>query len=169
MKTGPRGHGYSGIAVRPGAVAAVALIAAVLGGLVAALVADRSGRGATTDTVFVQGRGAALPVDRPLPSAGAKPLLGNGFNPAAIYQARGPGVVTVYAYFDDRPATEHAAQGSGFVISDRGELLTSAHVVTTAGERENQSAEPAAADRPRTVGGSPAAVSHTYELAALAR
>jgi S1-C subfamily serine protease len=139
--------GYSGIIVRPGAVAAVALVAAVLGGLVASLIADRSGDSTSTDTVFVQGRGGALPVDRTLTSAGARPLLGNGFDPAAIYRARSPGVVTVYSYFDDRPAAEHAAQGSGFVISPRGDLLTSAHVVTTAGEREDRGTDPVAADR----------------------
>jgi S1-C subfamily serine protease len=137
VKTGPNGHGYSGIVVRPGAVAAVAVIAAVLGGLVAVAVADRSGlaEGASTDTVFVSGGGAALPVERVLPEAGAKPLLGNRFDPAAIYRTRSPGVVTVYSYFDDSPPSRHAAQGSGFVISARGDVLTSAHVVTTAGER----------------------------------
>jgi 2-alkenal reductase len=135
--------------VRPGAVAAVALIAAVLGGLIAAVVADRTGSGesASTETVFVQGGDAALPVERALPATSAKPLLGNRFDPATIYRARSPGVVTVYSYFDDRPASEHAAQGSGFVISERGDVLTSAHVVTTAGEDQNSGAEPAEADR----------------------
>jgi S1-C subfamily serine protease len=74
----------------------------------------------------------------------ARPLLGNGFDPAAIYRARTAGVVTVYAYFDDRPASEHAAQGSGFVISKRGDVLTSAHVVTTAGDNDRT---PVGADR----------------------
>ena len=133
--------------MRPGAVAAVALIAAVLGGLFAVLLADRSGLadGASTDTVFVTGRGAALPVESTVPETSAKPLLGNGFDPVAIYRSRSAGVVTVYAYFDDRPATEHAAQGSGFIISKRGDVLTSAHVVTTAGENVDE--EAAAADR----------------------
>ena len=134
--------------MRLGAVAAVALIAAVLGGLFAVFVADRSGRddAASTDTVFVSGAGAALPVERTLPESSAKPLLGNGFDPAAIYRARGAGVLTVYAYFEDRPPGEHAAQGSGFVISKRGHILTSAHVVTTAGEGESGRAS-VAADR----------------------
>ena len=134
--------------MRPGAVAAVALIAAVLGGLVAVFVADRTGSddAASTDTVFVSGAGAALPVERALPETSVKPLLGNGFDPAAIYRARTAGVVTVYAYFEDRPPGEHAAQGSGFVISKRGDILTSAHVVTTAGEGESERA-PVGADR----------------------
>jgi S1-C subfamily serine protease len=128
--------------MRPGAVALIALIAAVLGGLFAVVLADRSGlaEGRSTDTVFVSGRGSALPVERTLPDASARPLLGNGFDPAAIYRSRSAGVVTVYAYFDDRPASEHAAQGSGFVISKRGDILTSAHVVTTAREGERNAA-----------------------------
>jgi S1-C subfamily serine protease len=128
--------------LRPAVVALIALAAAVLGGLFAVVVADRSGlaEDASTDTVFVSGRGAALPIERDVPEASAKPLLGNEFDPAAIYQARSAGVVTVYAYFDDRPRSEHAAQGSGFVISKRGDILTSAHVVTTAREGEREAA-----------------------------
>jgi 2-alkenal reductase len=134
------------LAVRPGAVAVLALVAAVLGGLVAVGIADRAGvaDGDSTDTVFVSGSGAALPVERKVTETSARPLLGNGFDPAAIYRARTAGVVTIFAYFDDRPASEHAAQGSGFVISKRGEVLTSAHVVTTAGDDDR---DPAGADR----------------------
>jgi S1-C subfamily serine protease len=134
--------------VRPGPVALVALIAAVLGGVVAVVVADRAGLadGGSTDTVYVSGGGAALPAERTVPETSARPLLGNGFDPVAIHRARSAGVVTVYAYFDDRPADEHAAQGSGFVISKRGDVLTSAHVVTTAGDRD-QNGEASAADR----------------------
>jgi S1-C subfamily serine protease len=132
--------------VRPGAVALIAVIAAVLGGLIAVVVADRSGLadGSSTDTVFVSGGGAALPAERTVPENATSPLVGNGFDPVAIHRARSDGVVTVYSYFDDRPPSEHAAQGSGFVISKRGDVLTSAHVVTTAGDGGN---EPAAADR----------------------
>jgi S1-C subfamily serine protease len=123
--------------VRPGAVAAVALAAALVGGVASLLLADRTGLagGGGTDTVFVSGD-PALPIERQLPTNGAKPLLGNGFEPAAIYRSRSAGVVTVYAYFDKRPSEEHATQGSGFVVSKRGEILTSAHVVTTAGSGE---------------------------------
>jgi S1-C subfamily serine protease len=131
--------------VRLGAVAAVALIAACLGGLLAVLIAGRAGIAdeGSTDTVFVVGEAPALPVERKLPTGRAKPLLGNDFDPAAIYRARSPGVVTVYSYFGSRSGGEHAAQGSGFVISERGHLLTSAHVVTTAGESRDE--PPAAA------------------------
>jgi S1-C subfamily serine protease len=126
--------------MRPGAVVLVALIAALVGGLVAVALADRAGIAGTgsTDTVYVSGGGAALPADQRTAEASARPLLGNGFDPVAIHRARSAGVVTVYAYFDDRPPSEHAAQGSGFVISKRGDVLTSAHVVTTAGDGDDE-------------------------------
>ena len=131
--------------MRPGAVAAVALTAALLGGVFAVLLADRTGLvdGGSTGTVVVSGD-TRLPIERQLPTNGAKPLLGNGFEPAEIYRSRSGGAVTVYSYFDDRPPEEHAAQGSGFVVSKRGDILTSAHVVTTAG---NGDREPEGASR----------------------
>jgi len=90
------------------------------------------GDGSSTTTVVVRG-GGAEPIERLLPNEGAKPLAGNGFDPAAIYQSRSAGVVTVYAYFDKQPEDHPPTQGSGFVISKRGDILTSSHVVTTAG------------------------------------
>jgi S1-C subfamily serine protease len=129
--------------VRPGAVAAVALAAALMGGVFAVLLADRTGLvgDGSTGTVVVSGD-TRLPIEQQLPANDAKPLLGNAFEPAAIYRSRSSGVVTVYSYFDERPPDEHAAQGSGFVVSKRGEILTSAHVVTTAGgdDREPEGA-----------------------------
>jgi len=133
--------------VRPAAFAAVALIAAAAGGLVGVIAADRTGLiDGGTQTVFVSGSVEALPVEREIesPEVADEPLVGNGFDPETIYRSRSGGVVTVYAYFDDRPPAEHAAQGSGFVISREGYILTSAHVVTTAG---NGGDETEAADR----------------------
>jgi S1-C subfamily serine protease len=134
--------------VRPSALAVVALVAAAVGGLLAVLAADRTGLiDGGTETVFVPGSRSALPVEREIaaPDGAAKPLAGNSFDPATIYRSRSGGVVTIYAFFDGRPAAEHAAQGSGFVISREGYILTSAHVVTTAGPAERD--EPEAADR----------------------
>ena len=132
MKTAPPQPAATVAGVRPGAVAVVSLAAAVLGGAVAltgARTAGWVGDGTATTTVVV-GNGSTSTVA--IPSSSARPLTGNGFDPAAIYANRSAGVVTIYSFFGD--ARRSASQGSGFVVSDDGHILTNSHVVANAAE-----------------------------------
>ncbi len=117
--------------VRPPAVAALVVAAALLGGVVA-LGLDRLTDDAPPTTAVT----VAATDSGPAPSS-ARPLLGNGFDPAALYARRSPGVVTLYADLGAGGTT----QGSGFVVDRQGRILTNAHVITNV------------ADRPETVRG----------------
>jgi S1-C subfamily serine protease len=48
-----------------------------------------------------------------------------GFDATRVYREAAPGVVTIRSVFG-----EGAAEGSGFVLDDQGEIVTNAHVVT---------------------------------------
>jgi S1-C subfamily serine protease len=119
--------------MRPGALAIVALVCAVLGAAAVLVVGKASGllEESKTETIFVPGESPDLGTDGTVAPV-ARPLVGNRFEPARIYAARSAGVVTVYAFYDSDSGAS-ASQGSGFVVSPKGYVLTSAHVITTAG------------------------------------
>jgi len=124
--------------MRSGSLLAVAIFCALLGAG-AALALGKAvgwvGRGSTT-TVF---RASPIPDGTGSASTAAvgpsaRPLAGNGFDPRRIYASRSAGVVTIFAQYGTDPASAQLAQGSGFVVSSKGYILTNSHVVTNAGE-----------------------------------
>jgi S1-C subfamily serine protease len=107
------------------AVAGLAVAAGAVGAAAALLVGSVAGLGGTTTTV----------VEPPATSASGTPPLparrpGTSFDPEALYAARAPGVVTIYANL----GVDGTAQGSGFVVDRKGVILTNAHVITNAAE-----------------------------------
>lgn len=107
------------------------LIAALAASLLAAGCSD-SGNDPATSTVIREVPGATTTNTRPATRA---EIL--GFNPVEIFARVAGGVVTVRAIHapggDIEAAGAGAAEGSGFVLSDNGEIITNAHVVSIAG------------------------------------
>ena len=108
-------------------VFAIAVVAAILGAAAALALGSLTGLtdGGTTTTVVVE----RASTDGSAPAV-AVPAIGNGFDPAAIYARRAPGVVTIYADL----GADGQSQGSGFVVDAKGTILTNAHVITNVAE-----------------------------------
>lgn len=122
--------------MRAGPLVAVVVSAAVLGGGAALGIGKGAGwLDQGTKTVVVKAetvRPAALPAAA---TSAVPPLEGKGFDPSRIFARRSPGVVTIFAYFGDPSSADTPfSQGSGFVISNAGYVLTNSHVITNAGE-----------------------------------
>jgi 2-alkenal reductase len=121
-------------AMRPALIAVVALVSSALGASGALVLGKAAGW--VDDDAAVQT--VVLPADT-APGAGASgpgsatPLASNRFDPAGIFARSSPGVVTIYSFF----AGGGRSQGSGFVVSKQGHVLTNSHVITTAGEGES--------------------------------
>ena len=123
--------------MRPARLATISLLCAGLGAVTALAIARGVGwiASSTTQTVVVPATSQPRAVSEQaiLRSAG-KPLPGNGFDPARLYRERASGVVTIYAFFGNERVATSASQGSGFVVSPQGYILTSSHVITNAGD-----------------------------------
>jgi S1-C subfamily serine protease len=123
------------------AVVAVALAAALVGGLAGGVVVRAMGWGdheRTRAVVVPVPDTAASPVRQPAGHGGKR----SAFDPERLYAKRAAGVVTVYSFFGaETPVEGHASQGSGFVVSRQGYVLTSAHVITNAPSSSVDAAE----------------------------
>jgi S1-C subfamily serine protease len=87
---------------------------------------DESGSTATGSAATTAGEGPAATPQVAIEASSP------GFDATRVYREAAPGVVTIRSVFD-----QGAAEGSGFVLDEEGEIVTNAHVVTdeSSGER----------------------------------
>ena len=96
--------------------------------MVAAALVGCGGDGEPTRTVTVQAppsETVTSDTERQAPPVAAP---AGGFDPARIYEREAPGVVTIYSV--DGGILGDDGLGSGFVLNEKGEVVTNAHVVT---------------------------------------
>ena len=124
--------------MRPGPLAVIAVVCALVGSTAGLAIAKTTGwfGDGRTDTIVLTQAAPSPAANRVDQTGTGKPLAGNDFDPAAIYRARATGVVTIVSLFGAHTQNGggDAAQGSGFVVSRQGYILTNSHVITTAGE-----------------------------------
>jgi S1-C subfamily serine protease len=114
--------------VSRGSLGVVSIGCAVLGGAVVLLVGWAAGWfNGERSTVVVREAPPAQAAFAPV-----RPAVTGVFDPARVYAERSAGVVTLYTVFGSGN-TASASQGSGFVVSGDGLILTNSHVITTAG------------------------------------
>ena len=117
---------------------ALLLVVAVL---VGALVGGGSGDDGDDDAARVADADRTVTVTEVSRGGRTRAVRSGSFDPQALYEREAPGVVTIYSLFTGggalgqllggTPDEDAAGQGSGFVVSSRGEIATNAHVVTT--------------------------------------
>ena len=111
---------------RPGAIAVVAVVSALLGGTLALAFGKAVGwvddDGSRIETVLVQPQDDATPAADRVEGSAAKPLVGNGFDASELYRKRAAGVVTIYALFGDSPDDADAEIVGWDVFDDVGVL-----------------------------------------------
>ncbi len=92
-----------------------------------ALLAGCGGSGGSSSSTATQSDTAGTEAARSEQPTVIVETAADGFDPARVYREALPGVVTIRSIFS---AAAGAAEGSGFVYKDNGEIITNAHVVT---------------------------------------